>query len=150
MKTIYRNLLFLIFLFLIVTFFQKMPDSSAVPENLQYLYQIWFHSYEEQKNHAEPIAIYRPEGFKEFPPSRFRMKYLFKEDGSCQWLVLHPADAHYLKSGTWEVSRDETQVILIYNQQHNLQRSFRIIEIQKDLLRIESIVFLPEESPENK
>ena len=150
MKIIYRNLPSVIFLFLIVTFFQKMPDSSAVPENLQYVYQAWFHSYEEQKNRAEPIEIYRPEGFKEFPLSRFRMEYIFKEDGSCQWLVLHPADAHYLKSGTWEVSRDETQVILIYDQQHNLQKSFRIIEIQKDLLRIKPIVFLPEERPEKK
>ena len=150
MKTIYRNLIFPAFLFLIITFFQKMPDSSAIPENLQYLYQAWFNSYEEQESRTESIETYRPEGLKEFPPSRFRNEYIFKEDGSCQWLVLHPADAHYLKSGTWEVSPGDDQVILIYDQQHNLQKSFRIIEIQKDLLRIKPIVFLPEERPEKK
>ncbi|MEK6564086.1 MAG: hypothetical protein AABZ65_03540 [Candidatus Omnitrophota bacterium] len=150
MKTIHRNLPFLIFPFLIVTFLQKTPDSFAALNNLQYLYQTWFHSYEEQESRTESIETYRPEGLNEFPPSRFRNKYIFKEDGSCQWLVLHPADAHYLKSGTWEVSRNETQVILIYDQHHNLQKSFKIIEIQKDLLRIKSIVFLPEERPENK
>ena|SRR3989338_2663901 len=148
MKIIYRNLPSVIFLFLIVTFFQKTPDSSAAPENLQYLYQSWFHSYEEQESCAEPVEIYRPEGFKEFPPSRFRMNYIFKEDGSCQWLVLHPADAHYLTSGTWEVSRDDDQIVLIYDQQHNLHHSLRIIEMQKNLLRIKHSS--PEENLGNK
>ncbi|HAH20686.1 MAG: hypothetical protein A2Y00_04750 [Omnitrophica WOR_2 bacterium GWF2_43_52] len=149
MKSTYRNLIFLVFPFLIVTFFQKTPNSFAALENLQYLYQTWFNSYEEQESRTESIETYRPEGFKEFPPSRFRNEYIFKEDGSCQWLVLHPADAHYLKSGTWEVSPDDDQVILIYDQQHSLQKSFRIIEIQKDLLRIRSVVFLEERRPEN-
>ncbi|MEK6568365.1 MAG: hypothetical protein AABZ27_06495 [Candidatus Omnitrophota bacterium] len=152
MRTQHRNLLLftLLFLIVIVVFFQKIPHSLAVQEDMRYLYQTWFHSYEEQDNREGPFEIYRHEGFKKFPASRFRGEYRFKEDGSCQWLALHPTDAHYLKSGTWEVSRDETQVILIYDQQQNLQESFRIIEIQKDLLRIEPIVFLPEENPENK
>ncbi|WP_372367101.1 hypothetical protein [Candidatus Uabimicrobium sp. HlEnr_7] len=45
---------------------------------------------------------YFREGTKEFPPSRFRMKYTFNKN-SCELLTLAANDAHGTKSVTWRV-----------------------------------------------
>lgn len=138
MSSIYSNLLSLFLLVVLFTSCQKTPNESGLAESHQYLYQSWIHSFEEQAQPTDSIRIYRPEGFKEFPPGKFRMKYVFEKDGSCQWLVLYPADAHYLTSGRWETSPDDDQVILLYNQQHELLKSisFKIVDLKEDLLKI--------------
>ncbi len=115
-------------------------DEDSEPSkdfDIQDLYQSWTHSWEEEQG-TDTIRIYRPSNFKDFPASWFRMKYVFYENGDCEWLYLHPADAHYMKPGKWEISRKDNKVILIYDTADNLMEplSFRIIELKKDILRI--------------
>lgn len=102
-------------------------------------YQSWVHSREEET--VDSLDIYRPKGNQEFPESWFRMKYVFVEDNTCQWLVLHPADAHYLESGTWPTSSADKRVVLLYDSTGALQESisFRVISLQEDLLEITSL-----------
>ena len=107
--------------------FKKTTD----PSELQDLYKTWVHSYEEQDMYYP--QLFRPVDYKEFLPSRFRMQYTFNQNGSCQWMVLDPKDAHYLQSGTF--LRHE-QTVLIYDTNGTLQEgvSFKIINLQHNLL----------------
>lgn len=100
------------------------------------LYKTWVHSYEEQ-NTYDP-QLFRPIDYKEFEPSRFRMQYTFREDGSCQWMVLDPRDAHYLQSGTF--LRTE-RTVFIFDSDERLQEdvSFKITSLEKNLLEATTI-----------
>ncbi len=112
----------------------------SAPDDLAQLFQSWVHSYEEeQETSAECVQLFRPSEYKEFAPSRFRMRYVFNEDGTCEWLFLHPADAHYMKQGTWEAAPGDSKVVLIYDTDGTIDESvsFRIVEIEEELLRIE-------------
>jgi hypothetical protein len=102
--------------------------------DIQDLYNTWVHSYEEQNNQK----VFRPIDYKEFPASRFRMKYIFKENNLCQWLVLAMDDAHYLQSGTWV---QEKSSIFISDSNGTLQEniSFSIINLKQKLLEIAPI-----------
>ena len=60
------------------------------------LFQHWKHSYEEQVSQGNE-AVYRPANFMSFPASRFRMSYIFKPNGTCQYLQQSPIDAHSMK-----------------------------------------------------
>lgn len=127
----------LIFLIFIVNACQKGPNEPEI--KMQDFYKTWVHSYEENAN--DTSEVYRPESYKEFQASRFRMIYTFEELGNCQWFVLHPADAHYFESGTWLTSGEDNREILLYNAEGQLQKfiSFRIQTLQRDLLQITSI-----------
>lgn len=60
-------------------------------------YQEWVHSYEEQNGQKTP-NIFRPKGNREFPLSRFRMKFAFDQLGQCTYKYLSPTDAHELRN----------------------------------------------------
>lgn len=60
-----------------------------------HFYQHWVNAYEEQ---TAGKMVFRPKGSKEFPASRFRMEYVFNNDGSCQYKYLSPIDKHEMKS----------------------------------------------------
>ena len=128
---------FFMFLFLSIYSCEKNSTEPSKEFDIQNLFQSWTHSYEE-KRQTDAIQIYRPSTFKDFPPSRFRMKYVFHENGTCEWLYLHPADAHYMKTGKWEIDPEDNNVILIYDTANKLLESvsFRIIELEKDILQI--------------
>ena len=117
-------------------------EGSELSEDLdnQDLYQSWRHSWEEEQE-ADTIRIYRPSNYKDFPLGWFRMKYVFVENGDCEWLYLYPADAHYMKTGKWKVDLDDTQVLHIYDETGKWVKplSFRIIELKKELLRTASV-----------
>lgn len=116
---------------------QKTGAPNGV--DLTHLLQSWVHSYEEEpQGQIDVVHWFRPDGFKEFPQSRFRMRYTFRQDGECEWLFLHPGGAHFMKRGTWEEDPQNSNVILIYDTDGTLMESvsFRIVEIEKDLLRV--------------
>jgi hypothetical protein len=100
----------------------------------------WSHSFEEEPMQGD-IDIYRPTESGEFPPAWFRRRYVFSEDRSCEWLVLHPADAHYMASGSWDVDHRDKTAILVYDADGVVVEnvSFRVVELTADILRIKSI-----------
>ena len=70
----------------------------------------------------------------------FRRRYVFNEDRSCEWLVLHPTDAHYMTSGTWGVDPHDKMVILIYDTDGLVESvSFRVVELTAEILRVKRI-----------
>ncbi|MFK7788202.1 MAG: sialate O-acetylesterase [Phycisphaeraceae bacterium] len=93
----------------------------------------WTSSYEDKKKWDDPDIFLRTDS-RDWPPSRFRMRYVFKKDGSCEYLYLHPTDAHKMVAGTWTQKGDE---IHISDKAGKKQRnvSFEIVEIGKDKLK---------------
>ncbi len=100
----------------------------------------WTRSFEEELN-QDDVEVYRPTESKEFLPAWFRLRYVFNEDRSCEWLVLHSSDAHYMTTGTWGVDPLDKKVILIYDPDGIVveYRSFRIVELTGEILRVKRI-----------
>ncbi len=108
------------------------PNAEKPAEDLKLLSKHWVHSREEQGQ--DGIQIYRPEGSHVFPPSRFRMQYILKGDGSCRYLYLSPSDRHHFRDGTWKM-KDK---ILEINRGGEKSR-FEIIELTNGVLRVKAI-----------
>jgi hypothetical protein len=96
------------------------------------LYQHWIHSSEEEKTDSE--QIFRPKDFKEFPPSRFRMQYIFRKNGECEWYFLSPDDNHRFKTGTWRIDPNDKNILQITKD--GTTETYRIKELTKNVLRI--------------
>jgi hypothetical protein len=93
------------------------------------LYQHWVHSREEDRGDT---LVYRPAGSAEFPPSWFRMRYTFHEDGTVDWLWLAPNDAHQLRQGTWWFDEDDRDVIHVQQDEETL--TYRILKLNRLIL----------------
>ena len=133
------NILKLFLVVILISIFKSCSKSATESTgiDLKDLYTTWVHSYEEDSNNE--IDTYRPDDYLEFPASRFRMKYVFSPNSTCQWLVLADDDGHYLESGTWEAMGSSELTILIYDSNRILQEniSFKISNLEKNLLEIE-------------
>ena len=92
----------------------------------------WKHSREEE---IDSIQIYRPSDYKEFPISRYRQIYSFKDSGKCDYLVLAPNDAHYFEHGTWTYS-EESRILIITDFSQQMIRKFKLIILTKELLKV--------------
>jgi hypothetical protein len=128
---------------LMVACLEQKPEDSpkatqsdhAFPWDQNDLLQSWSHSREEEDPQTEG-RIYRPTESWRFPPSRFRMRYEFKGDGTCRWMHLHPADRHAMRSCTWSFDPEEKDLVIVFDQKGNRVESFLILELKKDILRI--------------
>ncbi|MEM7185104.1 MAG: hypothetical protein AAF466_00490 [Bacteroidota bacterium] len=96
----------------------------------------WIDSREENKPPYEG-AVFRPCGYKEFPPSRFRFKFELLEDGICKILKVSPIDAHYMEEGTWKFDAP-TNTLTLYNANGTLHRSYEVLKAEHDLLELRS------------
>ena len=110
------------------------PVDSLPPVDLSYsesadFFGSWTRSYEEEagpNNWAE--QIYRPSDSRQFPPSWFRHRYVFDQDGTCEWRILHPTDAHYMEPATWKADSEDRNLISIYNPIGTEVVRFKILE----------------------
>ena len=96
------------------------------------LIQSWTNSFEEQ---VDSIQVYRPSDYRQYAIARFRGKYEFLKDGTCNYLVLSPTDAHYMQIGRWTVISRVENVIGVFDSTGAVYRKMRIVELQQDLLR---------------
>lgn len=80
--------------------------------DIKNLLQHWVHSSEEERP-GDEYRMFRPAGSRKFPPSRFRMAYKFAQNGSCEFYVLSPDDAHYFKACRWTISAHENTILQI-------------------------------------
>ncbi len=99
------------------------------------LIHCWTHSYEE--NTSENIEVYRHCDYMNFPASRYRQVYNFKENYECEFLVLAPNDAHYLEKGKWEYD-ENSKIIKILNFDNLVLKEFEINELTDNLLEIKN------------
>jgi len=116
------------------------PVQPSLEFDIENLFQTWTHSHEEEQS-DDGVRLFRSADAMSFALSRFRMQYIFSENGDCEWLFLHPADAHYMKPAKWKVAPNDNTVILIYDTDGELLKyvSFRIIKLEKDVLQIAQI-----------
>jgi hypothetical protein len=97
----------------------------------------WIHSVEEQESLDSSEHIYRPEGFKEFPPSMYRKQYVFGRNGSMQYLWPHPADAHEMRTGSWRLDAQRGDVI--HTQEGDQALTYQVLEVTPEMLRLRLI-----------
>lgn len=97
----------------------------------------WTHSYEEDTK-GSTIQVYRPTISSTFPASHFRMRYVFNKNGTCEYLVLHPADAHYMAKGTWKLDPTNPKRVMIIGEdgKPSAALSFTIVELGEGVLKI--------------
>lgn len=100
--------------------------------NVEQLAQHWVHSREEETQGSD-VQIYRPKNSLEFPPSPFRMQYIFSTDGTCKWYYLAPNDAHHFRDGTWKIDANAENIIHI---EQDKTVSYQIVELTKEVLRM--------------
>lgn len=98
-----------------------------------HLYQAWTHAFEEQENANSDRLIFRPSNAQTFAPARFRASYEFKADGSCEYLFLHPADAHHFKTGSF-IYDQRTSVLEVRDENDDVYAVYRLVELGSDLL----------------
>ena len=96
------------------------------------LFQHWVRSSEEEQP-GGMVQIFRPVASMNFPPSRFRMAYMFAPNGRCQYYFLSPDDAHHFKPCTWKSSADN--LILQISASGKLT-SYRISQLTGKSLRL--------------
>ena len=97
------------------------------------LFQSWVRVAEEEAP-ENLVQIYRPGGLEDFPPSRFRERYVFHADGRCEWSSLDAADAHATQSGTW--SLDAARLLRVRDRAGHVAASFRIVVLKAELLEL--------------
>lgn len=111
------------------------PNAGDDPViRIENLYGSWVHSHEEDR---DGVQIYRPAGSREFPAARFRMAYIFREDGTCEWMYLAPNDAHHLREGSWRFDDDDPAVIHVTQDDRVL--TYRILTLTSDILRMREL-----------
>ena len=117
---------------------EDFGDTPTHKSDLQFLYQEWNHSYEEEENGAL-TDILRPAPAETFPASWYRKRYIFSADGKVSWLELSAVDAHYMRNGTWQTNPNDPSIINIYNENGDVVNlaSFRILRLGPNFLEIE-------------
>lgn len=108
---------------------EKILTSDTIKVNE--LTKEWVHSREEE---VDSVQIYRPAGFKHFPSSRYRQKYIFKNDGVCRYYVLHPGDAHYFTDGIWTYNENDRRLV-IYDSSKVIESEFKVISLTRFMLK---------------
>ena len=109
----------------------KKPASNKVTM----LEKSWTQSSEEKT--SDEIEIYRPSNYKDFPPSRYRQIFNFKDNNACEYLVLSENDAHFMETGNWEYD-DITKTIKISNSDSIMIYEFEIVELTTMILKLKA------------
>jgi thioredoxin-related protein len=98
----------------------------------------WNHSYEEERNQVPGTStgqIFRPTGSRQFPPSRFRMKYVFHKNGDFEYLTGPlPACGWRVDRGTWQLGANNRTIL--WKGQRGDGGSFQILQVTQNILKI--------------
>lgn len=131
-----KGLLFISFCLCLFISCSNTTETGYSQAGAGFLNTKWINSYEESASDGE---IYRPDGYKDFPAGRYRRTYTFEADGKCKYLVLSPVDAHYEVIGKWSFDQDQN-LILIRGESDKEILSLRIVELKKNLLKIQTMI----------
>ena len=124
-----KTLCFLLLMLLAPAYAEDVKPSKL---NINFLCQHWIHAREEEQGNG--VQIYQPSTLKKFPPSRFRMQYIFAKEGMCKWMFLSPVDAHQLKDGKWKIDDRGLQII-----KGEATESCKVMELTKDTLKLKPL-----------
>ncbi|WP_286748111.1 MULTISPECIES: hypothetical protein [unclassified Roseivirga] len=93
----------------------------------------WTHAYEEGQ------TIYKGCDSQTFGLSRFRQVYDFRADGTVNYLVLHPADAHYMDEAKWEYVSNRNQVLIKDIETNKIIKTLRVSILDQAKLSIAEV-----------
>jgi hypothetical protein len=122
---------FLIFFYFPILCFGQVDSGYFEMSVIQ---KCWTNSREEANQTS--TFIYRPCDYKTFPPSRFRDRIEFEENGKCSYLYLAPTDGHYMVQGEWTYDKSK-QVITIKDKSGHIAYNFKAISVDYYLLKLE-------------
>jgi hypothetical protein len=91
----------------------------------------WVHAYEEDRDDR---IVFRP-AEHELPPSRGRMAFELRPDGTFAESGLGPADVPEEASGTWELD-DGERIVLSEGAAQGVPRVLKIVSCDEDRLVI--------------
>jgi hypothetical protein len=91
----------------------------------------WVHSHEED---SETEMVFRPETY-DFPPSRGRVSFLLRDDGSFTDWGIGPTDRTEKSTGAWELE-DDRHVVLRDKDTRVVRRRLDIQSVSEDRLVI--------------
>jgi hypothetical protein len=92
----------------------------------------WVHAHEED---TESEMVFRPAEY-ELPPSRGRVAFELRPDGSFVEAGLGAADVPEEATGTWDLEDDE-RIVLSQGASQGVPRQMRIASAEQDRLVIE-------------
>lgn len=115
------------------TVFLPKSTFSTIEYSIKDIYGTWINSREEEN---DIIKIYRPDNYKKFPPTRFRDKIIFYENGECEYLMLEPNDGQRYLNFRWRLLKENPNFIYLYNQMGAKHKSLRIEKLSNNLLAI--------------
>jgi hypothetical protein len=95
------------------------------------LHQCWVHSHEED---TATEMVFRPAHYA-FPPSRGRVGFDLKPDGTYADIGIAPADGPSRTEGTWQLLGADT-LALQSGGQEKTQRALKIVSADSDRLII--------------
>ena len=96
------------------------------------LINCWTHSTEED---SDDLQIFRPCASMEFPASRYRLSMTLRPNGTAEYLMLAPDDAHFNVEGSWIYS-DENNNFQLLNEKEDAILAGILEEIEEDVLAI--------------
>lgn len=129
-----KKLLFI----LLATFSLNALAQSKIKKLPSDFYSVKWISSNEEMDATRDYMTYRKEGSREFPIARFRATYTFGTDGSCKWLKLEPNDLQNIVDGKFEFNRRK-QTIKIFDEKGTLVQTFRVVGIDKDVLKLKNL-----------
>ena len=98
----------------------------------QLLHRRWVHSHEEDTDRG---MVFRPAGF-DFPPSRGRLSFELRPDGTLLERGIGPADAPDQFEGTWDLESGD-RLILHRPGQAEPRRELTVESVDADRLVVE-------------
>lgn len=118
--------LFIVCMLGIFTYFGCKTIQQPNEEYDALLLNCWKNAYEEETE--GDLKIYRPCDYTTFGPSRFRNTFTLHENGTSNYLVLSPYDAHYMSEGKWSYDT-ETKTLSLKNDNDELVDQYEVIEL---------------------
>ncbi len=108
------------------------PATTSIDPKLLSAVPGWSHA-RESETEATGGLLFQPEDGREFPPSRFRQRYTFAADGSCEWLWLAPTDAHAMKPARCEID-PATGVVRFLGEDDSVDHELRIVKLSAEAM----------------
>lgn len=87
---------------------------------------------------GEEFDVYYPCDDNRLGPSWFRATYSFYSNEKCEYLVLHPADAHYMKEGIYDYN-PELSILNVKSIEGDLIVKFQILSISANEMRVKEL-----------
>ncbi|MCE3228507.1 MAG: hypothetical protein K0S32_3058 [Bacteroidetes bacterium] len=127
-----KNLILILLTCLSISVFAQKKKN--LPETF---YTCWAAAYEEDDQKAN-TKVYRQCDFKNFKPSFYRQRFVFKKDGTCQVLMIGETDAHYFLDCKWTYNKKKG-LVAITETTKKLEIVFQVLSSDAEVLKVKML-----------